>query len=108
MSQVNLDSGRQAEIMKSFERGRRLYQLVNSQGWTDFLDIAEAEVVKAEFRLMNVAAGSTSELVRDLLAHARAARSNFEQIQLRVNAEIESGLEATLNVTTPEADYNNL
>lgn len=91
---MDIERTEKAEILQSFEKGRRLFQLVNSEGWNDLLDILEAEVVKAEFRLMNLQAGASAELLRDLHAHARAARTIFEQLQLRVNAEIESGKES--------------
>lgn len=94
----------QLDIFKTLERGRRLFQLRNSEGYADLLDMLEAEVVKAEFRLMNTPAGSSTELIRDLHAHARAARTIFEQLQLRLNAEIEHGKDATLNSLN---DYNN-
>ena len=87
---MDLSTSEQAEILRTFEKGRRLYQLTNADGWNDLLDIMEAEVVKAEFRLMNSHDGSSNELLRDLRAHARAARSLFEQLQLRINAEIEN------------------
>lgn len=90
---MNLEDVEKVEILRSFEKSRRLYQLTHSEGWADLLDILEAEVIKAEFRLMNLPAGSSAELLRDLHAHARAARTIFEQVQLRVNAEIESGRE---------------
>ena len=93
----------QLEIFKTLERGRRLFQLRNSAGYGDLLDMLEAEVVKFEFRLMNTPAGSSTELVRDLLAHARAARTIFEQLQLRLNAEIEHGKDATMEAVN---DYN--
>lgn len=105
---MNLDQTKQAEIMHSFEKGRRLYQLVNQTGWPDLLDIVEAEVIKAEFRLINLGPGSPAEMLRDLHSHARAARTIFERMQLRVNAEIDMGLEATHLETASDSTYANL
>lgn len=90
---MELEQTEKLEVLKQFERGRRLFHLVRSDGWGDLLDIIEVEVIKSEYRLMNTVAGASNELLRDLHAHARAARSIFEQVQLRVNAAIESGKE---------------
>jgi hypothetical protein len=86
----------QLDIFKTLERGRRLFQLRNTEGYNDLLDMLEAEVVKSEYRLMNTPAGSSNDLLRDLHAHARAARTIFEQLQIRLNTEIEHGKSATL------------
>lgn len=86
----------QLDIFKTFERGRRLFQLRNTAGYSDLLDMIEAEVVTSEFRLMNTPAGSSNDLLRDLHAHARASRTIFERLQIRLNAEIEQGKDSTL------------
>ena len=101
-----LERQEQAEIFENFERGRKLYQLVNSEGYQVLLDIFEAEVIKYEFRLLNLPSGSTNEMVRDILAHAKVARSIFEQLQLRIHAEIESGLEVAQPVGPEPAEYS--
>lgn len=86
----------QLDIFKTFERGRRLFQLRNTAGYSDLLDIFEAEVVKWEFRLISRPQGATNELLRDLSCYATVARSLFEQLQLRLNAEIEQGKNSTM------------
>jgi hypothetical protein len=105
---VNLDQTRQTEIMTAFEQGVRLYQLVNNQGWNDVLDILEAEVIKYEFRLMNLAPGSDAKLLNDTHGHARVARSIFEQLQIRIQAAIDLGVEATevAQQSSQQAQYN--
>lgn len=103
---MDIEQSEQADILKQFEKGRRLFLLRNSEGWNDLLDILEAEVTKAEYRLMNTPAGSATDLLRDLHAHARAARSIFEQLQLRVNAEVEQGKQIPQIVNTYQ--NNNL
>ena len=107
---MNLEQTRQAEIMRAFEQGRRLYQLTHDPAYQDLLDILEAEVVKYEFRLLNLEAGTHTELLRDVLAHAKVARSIFEQLQLRINASIEAGLIASQlpEHDAQEAAFNNL
>lgn len=106
---MNLDQTAQTEIMQAFEKGRRLYQLVHQTGYADMLDLFEAEVIKAEFRLLNLPAGSDQLMVRDVLTAAKYARSLFEQLQLRIHAIIEVGLEASElpNQLTGQAEYNN-
>jgi hypothetical protein len=88
---IGISVDHQRDILRSFERGRRLFILTHNEGWQDVLDIMEAEVVASEFRLMNVPAGSTSDLVRDLLMDARARRAMFERTQLKILADIEQG-----------------
>jgi hypothetical protein len=107
---VNLDTARQAEIMSAFEKGIELYQLQHTAGYTTLLDILEAEVVKYEFRLMNLAPGSDVKLLNDTHSHARVARSIFEQLQLRIQAMIDVGIEAqqAAQQLSAQADYNGL
>lgn len=103
---MSLDNSEQAEIMQNFERGQRLYQTTHTSGWADVLDVLEAEVDKAEFRLLNVAPGSDPKLVNDLLMSARAYRSLFEQLQLQVARRIEIGINLDA-IAGSEANYNN-
>jgi len=103
---MNLEQTRQQEIMHVFEKGARLYQLIHSTGYADLLDILEAEVVKFEFRLMNLPPGTENQLLRDTLSHARVSRSIFEQLQLRIQALISVGLEAS--VDAEQANYSGL
>ena len=107
---MNLDHERQAEIMSAFEKGQRLYSLLHSPGYQDLLDILEAEVTKYEFRALNLKAGVSHNLLRDTIGHARTARSIFEQMQLRVNAAIDTGLDAAKlpEQLANQADYSNL
>lgn len=106
-----LDHTREAEIMKTFERGQRLYGLTNSQGYQDLLDILEAEIDLYEYRLLNLPPGTDDLLLRDTLGHARVARSIFEQLQIKINTYIEMGqtaVAATEQMIANSADYSNL
>ena len=107
---MNLDQAKQSEIMQAFEKGVRLYQLAHSPGYTDILDILEAEVVKYEFRLMSLSPGSDPRLLHDTHSHARVARSIFEQLQLRIQAAIDLGVDATevAQQASEQAHYNGL
>ena len=107
---MNLDHERQAEIMSAFEKGQRLYSLLHSPGYQDLLDILEAEVTKYEFRALNLKAGVSHNLLRDTIGHARTARSIFEQLQLRINASIEIGMDAARlpEQIAEQAAYSNL
>ena len=104
---MNLEQAREAEIMRIFERSQRLYQLAHSPGYQDILDILEAEVVKYEFRLLNLQAGTDDTLLRDVMAHAKVARSIFEQLQIRINSLIEQGIDVTTSGVS-DADHYNL
>jgi hypothetical protein len=92
--------------MRVFERSQRLYQLAHSTGFQDLLDILEAEVVKYEFRLLNLQAGTDDTLLRDVMAHAKVARSIFEQLQIRINGAIEQGIEVTTQQGSHADNYN--
>ena len=107
---MNLDQTKQAEIMAAFEKANKLYQLVNTPGWSEVLDILEAEVVKYEFRLLSLPAGSTRQLLDDTHSHARVARSIFEQLQLRIQAAIDVGIEAqeAAQQLSQQANYSGL
>lgn len=105
---MDLERERQAEIMRVFEKGQRLYQLAHSPGYQDLLDILEAEAVKYEFRLLNLPAGTEEKLLRDVMAHAKVSRSILEQMQIRVNAQIEQSINVTLAQTENAAEYTNL
>jgi hypothetical protein len=96
--------------MKVFETGRRLYQLTHNAGWQDVLDILEAEAVKYEYRLLNLAPDASETLLRGVQAHAQVARSIMEQLQLRIASLVEIGLQAaTLPASeAQEAEYNSL
>jgi hypothetical protein len=98
----------QAEVLKSFERGRRLYIVTHSDGWKDVLDIFEDEVVKSEFRLMNATADNEDYLVRNLQISARERRSMFERIQLRILAEIEQGKKIPYAIQQPTVDFSKM
>jgi hypothetical protein len=95
----------QQAIMKEFDRGHRVAQLLISPGYSDLIQVMEAEVVKAEFRLMNAPAGSSSMLLRDLRSEARAKRSFFEQTQLRLKAITDVAYELANASTRPESEY---
>lgn len=81
------------DILKDFERGRRLHTLTSSESWPDVLDILETLAQQAEFNLINLRAGQDPLLLRDLHTHARAARTILEQFQIRVSDIIERGRE---------------
>lgn len=106
---MNLEQQEKAEMLRDFERGRRLFITTHSEGWNDVLDLLEAEVIASEFRLINQPAGASDELLRDLHSHARAARTIFERFQLRIAAQIESGKEVpTYNPHELDYQTNNL
>lgn len=105
---MDVEQQERIETLQTFEKGRRLFLLTKADGYQDLLDILEREVVKAEFRLMNVTAGASPELLRDLHAHARAARSIFEQLQLRIAAAIENGRQLPQLDTSLDYQITNL
>lgn len=107
---MNLDQERQQEIMSSFEKGARLYQLSISDGYKDLLDLLEAEVVEYEFRLMNLPPGTDNKLLNDTHSHARVARSIFEQIQIRIQAAVQVAIDAQslAQQSQQQAQYHGL
>lgn len=100
---MTLEREEQQEILSAFERGHRLYQVRNAEGWQDLLDIFEAEVVKWEHRLLNIPSGSTEALLRDLHAEAKVSRAMFERIQMAVNAAIDDSIKVA---ESSPIDYN--
>jgi len=97
------------ESLAAFERGRRLYLFQQSEGYQDFLDIFEEEVIKDEYRLLNLPAGTSSDLLRDIHAYAKISRSNFERIQIRIATEIENGKQIPIiDSQQYEPTYSNL
>lgn len=105
---MDVETQEKLDSLQAFEQGRRLFLLTQTDGYSDLLDILEQEVVKAEFRLMNLTAGASSELLRDLHAHARAARSIFEQLQLRIASAIENGKQIPQMDAPPDYQVTNL
>ena len=105
---TNEEKQRQQEILNSLEKGRRLYQIRNSEGWVDLLDILETEAVLGEIRLFDSPEGASNELLRDLRAYARAARSIYEKTQIRVNNSIEQSTKAVLAHAGDSSEYTNL
>lgn len=96
------------EAIQILERGARLYRLVSSEGWDDLMDVMEAQVVSAEFKLINLPAGVRTQVLRDVQSYAKAWRSIFEQTQLRVNSLIEAA-QAEAEITKPQdtPQYSN-
>lgn len=90
---MSLETEEQQEILSAFERGHRLHQVRNAQGWQDLLDIFEEEVVKWEFRLLNTPSGVSEAMLRDLRAEAKVSRAMMERVQLRVQAAIDASVQ---------------
>jgi len=95
----------QKQLIKEFERGHRVAQLLRQPGYQDLLAIFEAEVQKNEFRLMNLPLGSPIDLLRDMQVAARVSRSLFEQIQIQLVGVI-AVTEDAVTLARPQSDYD--
>lgn len=79
------------EIIRQFEDGRLLQEIIRSQGWQLVLDIMETQVKRTEFQLMNYD-GADKEVLTALHRRARTTREFFESVQKQIAARVEAAM----------------
>lgn len=80
------------QILRDFERGRLLADVIRSAGWEVLLDLMEKRVQQAEFQLINYN-GSDKDLLLVLQRKARDFRELFQCIQTDVLVAVEAAKE---------------